>query len=76
MDLTREEIEQRLVSVEASFQRLLNLVGKPGYDQSLALALKKDIDWLKEQRERLLPLQTTAIDPHRFNGQLSNEHSL
>ena len=53
MDLTREDIEQRIVSVEASFQRLLNLTGKPGFDHSLVLALKKDLDWLKAQRDRL-----------------------
>lgn len=60
IDLTREDIEQRIISVEASFQRLLNLVGKPGYDQALALALKKDLDWLKEQRDRL-PLTPNNI---------------
>ena len=53
MDLTRDDIEQRILSVEASFQRLLNLAGKPGYDHSLLLALKKDLDWLKEQRDRM-----------------------
>jgi hypothetical protein len=43
-------IEARKRAIEASYQRQLDLAGKPGYDPKLTIELKKDLDWLNEQR--------------------------
>lgn len=43
-------IEDRMRAIEASYQRQLGLAGKPGYDPQLTVELKKDLDWLKEQK--------------------------
>lgn len=42
-------LEERLRAIEASYQRQLSLAGKPGYDPSLTIQLKNDLDWLMEQ---------------------------
>jgi hypothetical protein len=47
-------IEQRLLAVATSYQRQLALAGKPGYDPVLTDQLKKDLDWLEEQKQRFL----------------------
>ncbi len=44
-------IEDRMRAIEASYQRQLGLAGKPGYDPQLTVELKKDLDWLKEQKQ-------------------------
>ncbi len=41
-------IEARKRAIEASYQRQLDLAGKPGYDPKLTIELKKDLDWLIE----------------------------
>jgi hypothetical protein len=43
-------IEDRKRAIEASYQRQLDLAGKPGYDPQLTDQLKKDLDWLEEQK--------------------------
>jgi hypothetical protein len=48
-------LEDRLCAVEASYQRQLLLAGKPGYDPQLTIQLKKDLDWLREQKSALTP---------------------
>jgi len=54
-------LELRIQAVEVSYERQLNLSGKSGYDHSLVLALKKDLDFLYEQRN-LLSQQNTMIN--------------
>jgi hypothetical protein len=46
-----EQIEMRIAEVTASYQRQLTLSGKSGYDHSLTEFLKKDLDWLREQKD-------------------------
>ena len=46
-------IEARKRAIEASYQRQLDLAGKPGYDPQLTIQLKKDLDWLTEQKKAL-----------------------
>ena len=46
-------IEARKRAIEASYQRQLDLAGKPGYDPKLTIELKKDLDWLTEQQNAL-----------------------
>jgi hypothetical protein len=43
-------IEARKLAIETSYQRQLDLAGKPGYDPKLTIELKKDLDWLNEQK--------------------------
>ena len=43
-------IEVRKRAIEASYQRQIDLAGKPGYDPQLTVQLKKDLDWLNEQK--------------------------
>lgn len=43
-------IEARKRAIEASYQRQLDLAGKPGYDPKLTVKLKEDLDWLNEQK--------------------------
>jgi hypothetical protein len=50
-------IETRKRAIEASYQRQLDLAGKPGYDPQLTLQIKKDLDWLKGQE---LPLEDSG----------------
>jgi hypothetical protein len=45
-------IEARKRAMEASYQRQIELAGKPGYDPQLTLQLKKDMDWLVEQEAK------------------------
>jgi hypothetical protein len=45
-------IEARKRAIEASYQRQIELAGKPGYDPQLTLQLKKDMDWLVEQEAK------------------------
>ncbi len=51
--MTTQQIETRIREVETSYQRQLNLAGKPGYDHSLTEVLKKDLDWLLEKKNNL-----------------------
>jgi hypothetical protein len=44
-------LEKRLLEVKTSFERQLSLFGKPGYDPSLTMNLKKDYAWLEEQKK-------------------------
>ena len=53
-------IEERMLAIEASYQRQLGLAGKPGYDPLLTVQLKKDLDWLKDQ---LVALKTQKQQP-------------
>jgi len=46
-------IEARKRAIEASYQRQLDLAGKPGYDPQLTIELKKDLDWLNNQKTTL-----------------------
>jgi hypothetical protein len=46
-------IEARKRAIEASYQRQLDLTGKPGYDPQLTIELKKDLDWLTQQQNTL-----------------------
>ncbi|MGN6435518.1 MAG: hypothetical protein ACTHMM_03255 [Agriterribacter sp.] len=58
IEMKLEEIDNRIVSVETSFQRIINLAGTPGYDHALMVALKADLDWLKQQKAQLSGQQT------------------
>jgi len=49
-------LEDRLLAIEASYRRQLSLAGKPGYDPQLTLQLKKDLDWLREQKNEMDPV--------------------
>ncbi|MFT3701112.1 MAG: hypothetical protein QM802_02020 [Agriterribacter sp.] len=53
IEMTIETLELRIQAVEQSYERQLNLSGKSGYDHSLTLALKKDLDFLYQQRNSL-----------------------
>ncbi len=55
--MTPEEINKRIEETESAYQRQLNLSGKKGYDHTLTEHLKKDLDWLQEQRKVLLPTE-------------------
>jgi hypothetical protein len=46
-------IEDRIRAIKASYQRQLDLAGRPGYDQRLTENLKKDLDWLEGEISRL-----------------------
>jgi hypothetical protein len=48
--LNLDEIEQRIADVESSYKRQLTLTGRIVYDPVLTELLKKDLDWLHEQR--------------------------
>jgi len=43
-------IDARKRAIEASYRRQLDLAGKPGYDPKLTVELKKDLDWLNDQK--------------------------
>jgi hypothetical protein len=58
IEMTLEELESRIQAVEMSYERQLNLSGKAGYDHSLTLALKKDLDFLHEQRSHISDRRT------------------
>lgn len=58
MEMTLETLESRIQAVEMSYERQMNLSGKAGYDHSLTLALKKDLDFLYEQRSHLADKST------------------
>ena len=51
--MTLQHIEKRITEVEASYQRQIALAGKNGYDHTLTVFLKKDLDWLLEQKRNL-----------------------
>ena len=51
-------LQDRLRAIEASYQRQLSLAGKPGYDPTLTIQLKNDLDWLKEQKSVLTAERT------------------
>jgi hypothetical protein len=44
-------LDKRVLDVKTSYERQLNLSGKPGYDAMLTISLKKDIQILEEQRK-------------------------
>lgn len=58
-EMTIATLELRIAAVEASYERQLNLSGKAGYDHSLTIAIKNDLDWLHAQKEQVLS-QITA----------------
>lgn len=58
IEMTLDELESRIQAVETSYERQLNLSGKAGYDHSLTLALKKDLDFLYEQRSHISDRRT------------------
>ena len=51
--LNIEEIEKRIAAVEASWRRQLGLSGVKNYDPKLTESLKKDLNWLQEQKKNL-----------------------
>jgi hypothetical protein len=59
--MSLSEIEQRILDAETSYQRQLTHAGKPRYDHSLTEYLKKDLDWLREQRDRLHESQNNSM---------------
>jgi hypothetical protein len=59
--LNIEEIEKRIAAVEASWQRQLALSGGRGYDPKLTESLKKDLDWLEEEKRTLIEFQNRGI---------------
>jgi len=61
IEMTPQSLELRIQAVEVSYERQLNLSGKSGYDHSLTLALKKDLDFLYEQKN-LLSQQSTMVN--------------
>jgi hypothetical protein len=44
-------LDKRMLDVKTSYERQLNLSGKPGYDAMLTINLKKDIQILEEKRK-------------------------
>jgi hypothetical protein len=46
-------IEERRRAIKASYQRQIDLAGKPGYDPLLTENLKKDLDWLDNEINRI-----------------------
>ena len=44
-------LDKKMLDVKSSYERQLNLSGKPGYDALLTINLKKDIQILEEQRK-------------------------
>ncbi len=42
------------MEVEASYRRQLSLLGEKTYDPKLTEFLKKDLDWLQEEKRNLL----------------------
>lgn len=66
MDLAT--IEQRILEVETSYQRQLSRSGKPGYDHSLTEYLKRDMDWLREQKNRFPNKNETIESTQDFGG--------
>ena len=43
-------LEKRLLEVKSSFEHQLTLLGRPGYDPTLTMNLKKDLTWFQEQK--------------------------
>ena len=52
--LNLSTMNERLEAMKASYRRQLGLAGKPGYDPQLTIQLKKDMDWLLEQKLRFI----------------------
>ena len=44
-------LDKKMLDVKSSYERQLNLSGKPGYDVLLTINLEKDIQILEEQRK-------------------------
>jgi hypothetical protein len=44
-------LDKKMLDIKSSYERQLNLSGKPGYDAMLTINLKKDIQILEEQRK-------------------------
>ncbi|HEY4937075.1 MAG TPA: hypothetical protein VII44_10870 [Puia sp.] len=44
-------LDKKMLDVKTSFERQLNLSGKPGYDAMLTINLKKDFQILEEQKK-------------------------
>ena len=58
-------LEYKLSEVRLSFHRQLSLSANPRYDPTLTFALKKDIEWLEQQKE-LLENKNTEILVEKF----------
>ena len=56
------DIENRITEVEASYERQLALAGRNGYDPALTAFLKKDLDWLRDQKNSILGTPTLFGD--------------
>ncbi len=44
-------LDEKMRDVKTSYERQLNLSGKPGYDAMLTINLKKDFQILEEQKK-------------------------
>jgi hypothetical protein len=53
LPISKESLEKRRSAIQASFDRQLSLAGKPGYDPHLTENLKKDLDWLQAEINRV-----------------------
>jgi hypothetical protein len=53
LPISKDSLEKRRSAIQASFDRQLSLAGKPGYDPLLTENLKKDLDWLQEEINRI-----------------------
>jgi hypothetical protein len=46
-------IEDRIAELMISYQKQLDKSGKPGYDHTLTEYLKKDLNWLQKEKNKL-----------------------
>ena len=63
--LDLQNIEKRIGEMEAYYTRLLSLAGRPGYNYELTGLIKKDLDWLREQKANISGRQST--DEKKFS---------
>jgi hypothetical protein len=62
LPISKDSLEKRRSAIQASFDRQLSLAGKPGYDPLLTENLKKDLDWLQEEINRIeVPRESREI---------------
>ena len=45
-----QQLEEKLMEAKLSYHRQLSLAGNPRYDPGLTFDLKKDIEWLEQQK--------------------------
>jgi hypothetical protein len=60
--MNMQEIEKRIMEVEASYQRQLSLLGGKTYDPKLTEFLKKDLNWLQKEKRNLFELQQPSSE--------------